>query len=407
MIIAESEKKHGAVFEKNREGLTLYLVDFLRTFAISLPGIFVPLFIFQYPGKPVLLVSSLMASNLLWVVLYYVIFSYSAAFFNLFATRVVFKQFGFKRSMLWGMVFLMAGIACLMAAGQSFGLLLLAPFFFGLSVHLYWIPFHIFFVRKSNTGGNFGKETAFLLFIQSLAASLGPLISGLIISQWGFEPVFALTTFVLFLASIPAFLFVSEGLHRDHNVFELMRSYLKDARTRRAGLAIGARAGEAILFEIFWPILLFIVLRDFVKVGAITAVSFFVSSLVMLWAGKKFETNSRSKIFPASVFINAGLYVIRLFLLFPLGVYLIDIFHRINGKIYTIGFTSAVYDAAETYGASDFTIYREIVSHFGQAALLLAAGLLLVFLPDWKLIFLVCAFCSLGSLSLYRIKNKA
>jgi MFS family permease len=283
----------------------------------------------------------------------------------------------------------------------------MAPVLFAFSVHLYWIPFHTFFARKSNTGGNFGNETAFLIFIQGLAAALGPLIAGLMISSWGFEPVFALTIFVLSLAAVPAFLFVNESKHREHHTLAIISSFMKNKPTRNLGLAIGARAGELILFEIFWPILLFIVLQDFAKVGAITAISFFLSSVVMLWAGKKFEANSQSKIFPTSVFINASLYLVRLLLLFPLGVYLIDILDRVNGKIYTIGFASAVYDAAEKYGESDFTVYREAIAHLGQTILLLVAVLFLLLVPDWKLIFIVCALCSLGSLSLYRIKNKA
>ena len=406
MIIAESEKKHISRFEKDREAIALYLVDFLRTFAISLPGIFVPLFIFQYSNKPVLFGATALINNLIWVVVYYLIFSFSATVLNFCATNLIFRHIGFKRSMLLGMVFLMAGIAVLLGAGSQFSVILVAPVLFGISVHLFWIPFHIFFVRKSNAGGNFGNETALQIFVQGIAGSLGPLISGFMISMWGFQPVFVLTIFVLCLASVPAFLFVTESWHREHHTFSIVRSYLKTRATRNLGLAIGSRAGEAGLFEIFWPILLFTVLQDFAKVGAITAISFFLSSLVMIWAGKQFENHKGSRIFPTSVFINAALYIIRLFLLFPMGMYIIDIIDRMNGKIYTVGFSSTVYDATKEYGESDFTIYREIVSHIGQAIMLACTIALLLLLPDWKLIFIVCALCSLGSLPVYLASRK-
>ena len=97
MLIAESEKGHRHIFGETREGIALYLVDFLRTFAISLPGIFAPLFILKFPDKPILLPVSTLISDLLWVVFYYVVFSFTTSLLNLFATNLIFKQLGFKR----------------------------------------------------------------------------------------------------------------------------------------------------------------------------------------------------------------------------------------------------------------------------------------------------------------------
>jgi len=376
-----------------KEALGLYLTSFIRSFAVSLPGIFVPVFIFEHANQPLIL-ENVTANGILWIVLYYLAYAVFSVWANIYLTNFVFLWLGFKKSILFGLVALMLGIACLVFSEQIFLLVLLAGTFFGLSVHFYWIPFHVFFVRKANDGGNFGEETALRLLVESLASSTGPILSALIIRFSGFDLLFMVTLVILGLAAVPVFLLLEESKHRQHDVFGVFKSFWRDKKKIKLSLGLAGMSTEGILFEIFWPILLYLVLRDVVKMGAIITFSSVLSIFLMLWAGRVFENKKKRGVFTYSVLVNAFLHLVRIFAATSIFVYVIDIVDRINGKFSSVGLTSRVYDLAQNNGTSDFLIYREILAHSAQIVVLLLAALILVSGLNWRLVFLLAAACA-------------
>ncbi len=405
MAFSEQRQTEDIHFPRiQKEAFGLYLTSFIRSFALSLPGIFVPVFIFEHAGKPILLENATV-NGILWIALYYLVLTLFSSLGNLFLTNFVFLRLGFKKAILFGLVALMLGVAGLVFSEQNFLLILLAASFFGLSVHFYWMPFHVFFVRKANEGGNFGEESALRLLVESLAAAAGPIISALIIRFSGFDLLFLLTLVILGLASIPVFLLVQDKKHDQHDVAALFRAYWQDAEKRRLSVGLAGVSTEAILFEIFWPILLYLLLQDVVQMGALITFSSVLSLFVMLWAGRIFEKRQNHGIFAYSVLVNAFLHLMRVFATTPLFLYVIDISDRTNGKIASVGLTSRVYDLAQTYGASDFLIFREAFVHLAQVLILLVAIIILVSGLNWRWVFVLAASCAVLPVLLFSKKS--
>ncbi|KKT85535.1 MAG: hypothetical protein UW85_C0019G0004 [Parcubacteria group bacterium GW2011_GWA1_Parcubacteria_45_10] len=124
---------------KFREASALYLTHFLRTFSLSLPGIYVPIFIFGLAQKPAVLAGDFL-NNIFWVLVYYFIYSIFVTLANIFLSNLLFQKLGFRVSILLSMLFLVLVVACLFELEENFSLIYLAPVLTALAVHFYWIP---------------------------------------------------------------------------------------------------------------------------------------------------------------------------------------------------------------------------------------------------------------------------
>ena len=385
------------------EALALYTMNFLRTFATSLPGIFVPIYLFGLPNKPHLFGTEF-TSNFAWIALYYAIWSCVAALANAFLLRAVFRILGFKWSLVLSTVFLAGIFASLVMVRQHFYFVFLAAILSGLAAHFYWIPFHIFFVRKADTGGKFGEESALQMFMGNVAGAIGPLVAGIIIDQFGFRALFGIAIFFILCSAFPVLVWVNEQGHRDHDLWGSARRYLARPRTRRLTLAFMGNAIEGTLYDMAWPLLLYIVLKDFVSVGALATFSIAFSSLFILWLGRLIERNKFVWLQKASLVINALLYGVRLIPLTPLRAYAIDVTDRMNGKIYGVTFTTEIYDAAHEVGESDLLVYREFVMNTSRACIALVVIASLFFGAPWMFVFVLAMFASF--LTLYVFPEK-
>lgn len=387
-----------------KESMAVFLMNFLRTFAVGLVGIFGPVYIFQYPGKPLIL-ESLMLTDIVWVGIYYLIYFFSMLVGVLLFSGAIFRSLGFKKSILLSFLFLILAISILIVFKDFFPALLLAPVFFGLAVNFYWIPFHIFFVRKTHQGGNFGEESSWNLFLNSLAEMSAPFISGLIISQSGFQSAFWASAAVLGLALLPLFLLVSEKPHREHKLKEIFFASLKDPEQRQSLLGMSGSAVEGEILAIFWPILIFQILGSFFEMGVVVSLAIFLSSLTIILAGKVFERSVENPIFKWSIWFNTFLFLPRLFVGSPSGLYSIQALHYLNRGFYLTGITSRSYDLARKFGDSDFILIREVFLHLARFLALLLAVFLMIILQNWRIVFVVAGLSSFLGLLVFKSKK--
>jgi len=386
---------------RNREAFALYAMHFIRAFALSLPGIFIPIFIFKLADKPSVFLNPFI-NNFFWVCAYYTVAAFVTFVCNMTLLNLVFTKLGFKKSILVSMIALAGVMGFLMMAEQHFYALAVVAVLSGVAVHFYWIPFHVFFMRKTQDGENFGEESALQLFVVLLAGALGPLIAGIIIEVFGFGPVFWLTMIFICIASIPVLLFVQDQRHRNHNASAICKTFFSKKRSRRVAYAFIGGAAEGQLYDICWSILLYFILADFIRMGSLVTLSILVSSLFVLWLGKMMEQKRLGNIGRLSVFVNAGLYAVRVFTKLPALAYGIDIVDRLNGKIYNVAYMTNSYDAAKEMGDSDTIIFREIMSHAAQVFAPIAAFVVIYMCANWQWVFALPAVFSLATLYIFK-----
>src|SRR3990167_8175175 len=79
------------------ESWGLYATQMLKTFAESLIGIFIPIYIFTVENKPIIHKTEII-NGIIWVLIFYMIRSIFVFLLNTFFTNVVFGKIRFKIS---------------------------------------------------------------------------------------------------------------------------------------------------------------------------------------------------------------------------------------------------------------------------------------------------------------------
>lgn len=372
-------------FEPSEEA-ALYITHAIRAFANATLGIFVPIYIFQLEGKR-LLHEDLFVSNVAWILAYLALQHLSFLIVQVLSTNLVFLRLKFRYSILLSGVLLALWQIALVLAQDSYWYLVPAAFFAGATVFFYWIPYHIFFLRKLDHGGHFGKETSFRFFVVHVMNALGPVVGGLTIAWFGFNPLFVIALVLMIASAVPVFMEVHEGVHHEHKVAAVFDNYFFSKTYWRTTLAFFGRGFEDLIYVALWPILLFIVLRDFAVIGLLTGLTVLVSSTIVLVLGRLIDRYDSSKIQSAGVVFVTLFYVARAFLKTPYAVYLVDLVDRITGLLYALPFETMTYEKARSDRDADFMLYREIPLHTGFFMGSIVCLLLLLAVPQWQYLF--------------------
>jgi hypothetical protein len=377
----------------------LYVTHTLRQFAISLIGIFLPIYIYSLSSAYLIFNQNEIINGIVWVLMYFFLRSISVLLFTLMLGNVLFTKIRFQRSIFFSLLLLVGEITLWMLAGNNLYLMLLAGFVAGLKVVLYWIPYHIYFIRKfDDKSGHFGARTGVRFFLVRLVTGLGPVAAGYIISTFGFNVLFIIGAVLIIASGFPVLLSVHEGKHRKHDVTDVIKRYYFNKRFKKLSLAFTGEGIEAVVYASVWPILLIVGLQSFVKVGVLSSVSLILSALTVLAVGKIMDKHGSKVIHGFGVAINSAIQIIKAFIIAPISLYAVDILERLNSPLYSLPNIALPYEKAKRSGDSDFIIYREIAVH---NSLFLTSGILIIALSSmgvWRWVFAIAA---LGSLMTY------
>jgi hypothetical protein len=160
-------------------------------------------------------------------------------------------------------------------------------------------------------------------------------------------------------------------------------------------IAIVSTEGDALMYGIFWPILLFMVADSFTKIGIITSISITISCLAALVIGDLVDHKGATLIHKIGCTINSILYLPRVFLTNIQAMFVLDIADKLNGILYGVPFTAVMYEHAKSrMHDSDYIVFRAVVCHIAIILISLICMALIVILPSWRYIFIFMAFVS-------------
>ena len=206
------------------ESHAIYATNMIFGLAQSLLGIFIPIYIFNLSQDYILFSNDQIINGFVWVTSYYAIGSLIVILSILIFHKLIF-DWTLKKTIFYSKLFLIASYACLSLSEHTIYLVFLAAFFGGIHTTFYWIPYHIFFVKRADDGDKkYGTETGRRDFLSGLASTLGPLLGALMISQLGFSILYAFAIFLLLVATLPILIFVKETSHRKHSLKDVCGS---------------------------------------------------------------------------------------------------------------------------------------------------------------------------------------
>ena len=198
------------------------------------------------------------------------------------------------------------------------------------------------------------------------------------------------------LSSIPILVSVEEHKHGKHNVWHIFKEYIKNKEIRPKAIAMSANGIEDIIYATMWPILLFVSLESFSKLGSLVSISILISSLTVVTIGKFIDKHGVKKMLKVGLAIDSLLYIPRMFIQTPAILFAIDIADRVNGPLRGIPFLSVYYNIAENdkHSSSELIIFREIVKWLSIVSIILLSLVILPLLPSWQYIFIIPALAS-------------
>lgn len=382
---------------KASDSRLLYVTNSLRTFAESLIGLFIPIFLFEnmHFTLPFFELDPINTA-FIGIFLVYGFKSFFSVLFMHQMVNLIFGKFNFRSSIIIGNILLGLGIFSLGASKDYPYLLLPAIIFLSLNGIFYWIPYHTIFIRKAvEHDGKFGKNVGTKQVFERVAAVAGPLIGAMIISLFGFQVLFIIGFIILTASGLPLAYVFKEPNHGKHNSYETIKKYLRKKSHYNDTIAFAAMGMDNVLFAILSPMLIFFVSDQVSVLGVITSFSIATSILLTFRIGKMVDEKGPAALQRIGITINTALYIVRAFTINPYILYSSDFLDRLNSNLLSIPFISSMYTHARRgHHESDFVIYRAYVTDTAIVVAMIFSIIFVISIKNWQLLFLFLAAIS-------------
>ena len=343
----------------NKELREMYLALSLRTLAMSMVGIFIPIFLIVELG---------MALD--GVILFYFFTALGYLVTSPFAGKFV-SRFGLKNA---AMVTIPMSIFFYLAlfGSNSFGINLnYLAFFLGISQAMYWIPFTTHFVRSSDKRHR-SEEVGFLNAIIVVSSMSGPFIGALMITLFGFGFLFKLASVILAFSIVP--LMFTKGYH------EPFRCKLRDIQKlpKKFTIRIMAFGVNNIVELVFWPVFLFSVVNAYTSFGLIFLIAELAALVGAIWLGSIENRNKLLKILRIGGVLCSLIWLSRIFITGALILAAVTIVGAFLHNLVEIPFNTLEYDRIiKKRYLAEFVVFRGILESIGRIVLL---GILAIFM---------------------------
>jgi hypothetical protein len=373
---------HAFSFFKNKELNLFYLAIAIKTFAESLIGIFVPIYLYNLGYSiPMILLFYLLDA------FFYVLFSYSCA-------KVV-ALIGAKHSILLSAPFLVLYYVGLIFIPKYEVLFFILPAILSVRRTFYFFGYHLNYIRHSDKK-NRGKEISFLSALAMFSAILAPFIGGSIAYFGGFSLLYIIGSILIICGAIPLFITKDTYDPINFSAKELWKTFISK-NDRGILISYLGYSVETVVGRIIWPIFLILIVYSIEKTGLIVTASMFLSLGIFYVIGHL--TDTKNKIW--LVRLGAVLYFFgwlgRIFADTAIKIFFIDSYKNITEKILIIPWDARNYDLAEERGRFRFLVARDL--YFNIIRVFFFPIFILVFylgFYPFLISFIIAAVFSLG-----------
>ncbi|MFH1473840.1 MAG: MFS transporter [Candidatus Aenigmatarchaeota archaeon] len=344
----------------NRELSELYLSVAIRTFAMSLISIFVPIYLLN------------IGYTLVEVLLFFMTFCVFHAVFSFFAAKFSLKA-GLKHSIALSIPFLIFYFVLLYTIQSYNWPLALLALVAAVQNSLFWISFHTDFARFSNKKLR-GEEFSILRLITSTLNVVGPLVGALIISFVSFYYLFLFVSSLLIISLIP--LFYSKDVKIRHDV-SLKRVFKASSpKNFIVFMGSGAELGGS---GVIWPIFIFLIVGTYLSLGIITSIATFLSLITVFIVGRMCDRFKRGSILKIGSVAHSVTWFFKSIASTGPQIILVNSISGIISSFKDIPYNAMVYDKANKKSIVEFIVFREIALQIGKL-IFFSLIILLVFL---------------------------
>lgn len=310
----------------------LYTSQLLRSLAISLMGLFTPIYLYSLGYD----IKSLIVFQICWFVL--------RPFMDIISGFMVAK-IGPKHTMLFSSFIHIVYLSLLLTL-PDFHWPLFIPALFGstaYSLHLLAVQVNFSKIKHTNHGG---KELGYMVIVERIGGVIGPLVGGFIANYYDPRYTVGLAMIVLIIAVIPLFLSSEPVQTNQHITFR----GLPIKRRKFDYISAIPATLENTISIIVWPMYIGIFVLHtnvFVKLGAIAALSTLSSIVLSRSIGGLIDKRKGGKLLKVGVGLNALVHLSRPFVSTPLGAAMVNVANEPITAAYRMPYIKGLFDAAD------------------------------------------------------------
>jgi MFS family permease len=260
---------------------------------------------------------------------------------------------------------------------------------------LFWVPYHTelaSFTSKKKRG----SELALIDNVSLALALILPIISGLLLTSFGYSTLFFLSAGITVLSVIPLFSITEREEVYEWTLPQLV-SELFSKRNRPLVLGNFGNGVEDAVGSIIWPVFIFVILDGaYIQIGMVTSLVILSTIALQYLFGKLTDRYGSHKIMELGSLFQATGWIAKIFSESLIGIYLTDTYHKLGKRLNMIPFTTALYEGAEYnhHYADEYMVVREMSFMIGKALMcILAIGLINLF--SVQATFLIAALATL------------
>ncbi|MEI6627301.1 MAG: MFS transporter [bacterium] len=365
-----------------REIKELYASIFILNFALSAVNLFEPVFIYLLFAK-----SWSVAQAVQGVLLYY-LSVYLIYFFVVPLGAKFAKRFGFEHSIALGSVFTVLLYLTLFASQQNFWFLGISVLCYIASKSFFWPAYHADFAYFATDGAQ-GKQISNLSVLDAIVFVLGPLFGGLVLNYFGFNVLFLIASIIILLSNVPMLLTKEQFTPSEFSYREAFSTLFDKKHRRRFFAHLGF--GEELIVLVVWPIFIYIVVADFLKLGTLAAVAVLITTIVSLYVGKIIDGRDKQSVMRYGVFFYVLAWFFRLLSRTIYPVFAVDTLSRVAKQVIAIPFVAFTYQKAnDGHHVMRAVVFFEMALVFGKILALILSLVIFQFIePGWNAVFIL------------------
>lgn len=378
----------------------LYASRTMRLIAQYMVSLFIALYLYQQHFSMVFI-----ACYFLIAFLFRAVVSFPSAWYA--------ARFGPKHGILVGNLLYIPALICFTYVPQ-YGVYAVIGFGFfqALSMTVYDLSYQIDFSKVKHVD-HAGKEIGFMQIFERIAASLSPLIGGIIAFLFGPEATLWLSAALFGIASWPL-LRTAEQTKTGQRLQFAGFPWRSAWRSLRAETAVGF---DVVASNAVWVLFLAVVVfagssNDiYLKIGAFASITVITSFVAAYAFGRLIDRRRGGDLLRIATIANSLTHLFRPFVASPASVVVANVTNEIATAGYSMAFTRGMFDTADRSGHRFvYMLFIEVALNMGAAFGCLVFLVLLLILPTSTLamqaFFVVTAVYVLllmsGRFALYR-----
>ena len=333
---------HYFSFDLKREIAELYVSTAIADIALALVLVLEPIFLYTS-------IKLSITQILLFFGAVYFLYIFAIPF----GAKII-SLYGYEHGILFSIPFQILYWFFLFGSVENHGFLYLAPVAYAIQKALYWPALHASVTRFAQNGQR-GREFSVLHAIVLLAQIVGPIIGGTLSDNFSIRMVFVIASAIYTTSFIPLFttpeIFVPK-LYKFRDTWQLYKTYPKKAIAYMG-------FGEEFIALIIWPVYIYIVVRDFERIGVLVTVATLVATVLNLYFGRLTDRMNKQTLIKWGVVGTFIVWLLRIFgqTLWP--VFLFDTLARTVKDMVLIPLVTLTYERAEATHIMPYSVFFE------------------------------------------------